>query len=1362
MKKHVEGKFKRKLSAFIALVMVIGLIPVQAYAEAEDIRDGDLVVYEMDGSFVLPTEEDETPDDETESPAKPKTLEIKGYVPGRYDEDGDYRYDTDAINTALETLFVKALVPEDIWNNSDLKDIENIGYQPLEMGSDIIGLINVPKGRVLLVKPTAQAVGEEADEEEFLWLVENVGEGDVAWADAHDMTIAVTAETKDLYASDRVEVNVSISGIVSLCSAGAVMEVPAYLEYVTGPSDGWSGSGTNYTYNKINLTKADLSNNTLNLGTFTFKVLPGSTHTTETYNLNVTVKNVEIIRSAGETAGFVSVASPLNKTQGIAVHAYEVRFCDGNTVLHTEYVDKDCCANASDCPDTKTNKTGYDFDGWYVNYEDGSAAFDFDTPISETTNIFGHWTAKTVTVTFDANGGMFSENETTESYSCAYDATFASVDVDVPRRDGYEFKGWCTDVECANVQDMDAQVMSMETTLYAKWEADESAWVARVNNVTSTSGVPSKTDGNTTWYYYDSLKDAIFAAETGTEADPTVITLLNETDERGITVSKKITLDLNGYVINGGSSDSVIKVESTGDLTITDTGTMATHKFTPGEDGLWVLDETNGTQTVNGGAITGGTAINGGGVYVDGGTFTLNGGNIVGNNGCSEGGGVYVSSGTFNMTGGEIVGNTAVTGGGVYQNGGTVTLGGTAKIENNTAGAAGSKTANNLYLPSGKTVAISSTAEPVTAGDKTMNVGVTLATGSGVVTSGMEGADYKSCFTSDVSGYKVIDMKEISTAATNDQVALAATVTLDVNGGTAGSVTSVDAVYGKPMPTIPYDAIPTYYGDSDSWSFTGYFDAQTGGTAFYDAAGNPIGNNIWTGTDKTGTLYAQWEENLDKVFAVREPGSNEVKKYDAELNKALEEAALKPGSSITLLKEYTAKSPPNSEAFSEVTLITSLRGVESMDLGSYDVNFKNTTNVTIRNIGIKTTGTVNVPSGAIVTVEGTTVISNLNVVDAGSLKVGALTSGKIEVSGITKEGAVFAEFAEGLTEAEKELAVSRLVCHGEGYELIAVYDKTTGKIYWQEGTREPYNYASLSMEGNIGLHYYLDLDYFEEVLGTKASEVVVTYSDPSKQSGAKRIDAYGGNHLTMPTKGTDKSKNGYGLYRFSAYAASGQMADEITFEVIDSEQNVLFQKTITVKELAVRYIEEFAAEDSKLVELCKTMLVYGGEAQKLFNYNYNESSLATYNVGDLPTDLSEVEIENHYPTGKRGNLEGFTLGAVSFVALSASAARVYYTLSEGCFPHDYTVTATINDQEYKKVRMDSRVENGKTEYYMEIYDIPAAKLGAQIRFYVKRASAPETIMIVQYNPLGYATAAKNNFGKALYQYYLSAVNFFGE
>ena len=162
--------------------------------------------------------------------------------------------------------------------------------------------------------------------------------------------------------------------------------------------------------------------------------------------------------------------------------------------------------------------------------------------------------------------------------------------------------------------------------------------------------------------------------------------LLNDVEYSGsMDVAFDLVIDLNGYVLKMNG----IKVENGVHLTIKDSRPDAEHKFTSNANGLWVLDEQNGTKIVKGGVIYGGSAEKGGGVYVaGGGTFTMTGGNIVGCTASAtfqaRGGGVFVADrGTFTMSGGSIAGCTTVGGysygGGIY-NEGTVNLSGTAEI----------------------------------------------------------------------------------------------------------------------------------------------------------------------------------------------------------------------------------------------------------------------------------------------------------------------------------------------------------------------------------------------------------------------------------------------------------------------------------------------------------------------------------------------------------------------------------------------------------------------------------------------------------------------------------------------------------
>ncbi len=198
----------------------------------------------------------------------------------------------------------------------------------------------------------------------------------------------------------------------------------------------------------------------------------------------------------------------------------------------------------------------------------------------------------------------------------------------------------------------------------------------------STAAMAAGTAGETT-----ELADIHIALNVGGS-----LKLLNDVEYSGsMDVAFDLVIDLNGYVLKMNG----IKVENGGSLTIIDSDPQKEHKFTPNDDGLWVRDEQNGTKTVKGGVIYGGTgssirtSVYGGGVYVvGGGRFTMEGGNIVGCTASTtfqaRGGGVFVAEkGTFTMSGGSIAGCTTVGGysygGGIYSEG-TVNLSGTAEI----------------------------------------------------------------------------------------------------------------------------------------------------------------------------------------------------------------------------------------------------------------------------------------------------------------------------------------------------------------------------------------------------------------------------------------------------------------------------------------------------------------------------------------------------------------------------------------------------------------------------------------------------------------------------------------------------------
>ncbi len=187
----------------------------------------------------------------------------------------------------------------------------------------------------------------------------------------------------------------------------------------------------------------------------------------------------------------------------------------------------------------------------------------------------------------------------------------------------------------------------------------------------------AKTGSITTW---KALQDAITGAGT-TETTIQLtcdITALETDSSLTIGEGQKITIDLNGFVLNRGMFDSDGKgipyyddggdcsILVKGELTIKDSNPTKVHKFNVYEggsgSGRWYLNEASGTEEVAGGVITGSSYD---AVHIDDGKLTLEGGNIVGNDG-DNGTGVYAKHGTVVMNGGSICGNVSTDGGGVY------------------------------------------------------------------------------------------------------------------------------------------------------------------------------------------------------------------------------------------------------------------------------------------------------------------------------------------------------------------------------------------------------------------------------------------------------------------------------------------------------------------------------------------------------------------------------------------------------------------------------------------------------------------------------------------------------------------------
>ena len=112
------------------------------------------------------------------------------------------------------------------------------------------------------------------------------------------------------------------------------------------------------------------------------------------------------------------------------------------------------------------------FDGWYLDA-------DFNTPISSISatekgdiTIYAKWIPDDFTVTFDANGGLFNNGNSTYSDEIPYGSKILeNVPSSNPQKSGYNFAGW---VDAAGNELKDSNVMTEKGfTAYASWEAKD-------------------------------------------------------------------------------------------------------------------------------------------------------------------------------------------------------------------------------------------------------------------------------------------------------------------------------------------------------------------------------------------------------------------------------------------------------------------------------------------------------------------------------------------------------------------------------------------------------------------------------------------------------------------------------------------------------------------------------------------------------------------------------------------------------------------------------------------------------------------------------------------------------------------------
>lgn len=157
-------------------------------------------------------------------------------------------------------------------------------------------------------------------------------------------------------------------------------------------------------------------------------------------------------------------------------------------------------------------RANYTFSGWYTD-PNGGAKITAETVVNSLVNqkLYAHWTPKTFTVTFNANGGTVSTANKTLTFGNNYGT------LPTPKRDYYNFIGWFTKAD-GGEQIFDSTIpdSASNVTLYAHWTQNSiSSWVKasempagaevinRKYSYTLTSYTTSSSSSLSGWTKYD-------------------------------------------------------------------------------------------------------------------------------------------------------------------------------------------------------------------------------------------------------------------------------------------------------------------------------------------------------------------------------------------------------------------------------------------------------------------------------------------------------------------------------------------------------------------------------------------------------------------------------------------------------------------------------------------------------------------------------------------------------------------------------------------------------------------------------------------------------------------------------------------
>ena len=151
---------------------------------------------------------------------------------------------------------------------------------------------------------------------------------------------------------------------------------------------------------------------------------------------------------------------------------------------------------------SEPSRTGYTFAGWSLDKtaESGiktGVVGKMDVANDTDKVVYATWTINAYTVTFDANGGKFADDNTTATASINYGTAVKDSDYTAPTRYGYTLAGWARTADASATDafwfDTTTTIIRNAATFYAVWSADPCNVTYYANGGSWADGVTEQT-----------------------------------------------------------------------------------------------------------------------------------------------------------------------------------------------------------------------------------------------------------------------------------------------------------------------------------------------------------------------------------------------------------------------------------------------------------------------------------------------------------------------------------------------------------------------------------------------------------------------------------------------------------------------------------------------------------------------------------------------------------------------------------------------------------------------------------------------------------------------------------------------------